>query len=180
MISVIPVGAEGIYSGSVSIGYPIRRSDEFTVDEQQPVSGSFEAEFAMGIDLGEETYSAAEDLCQRERSLTLTLRPMNSDTSGLHTLSLSVNLLLFSNSRRAAATTIQASVTMTDQDLGGYIGLEATFKTASKWTPTLISDLKVTPVRIDMMPESQLALTRAEWLSNLVNWLTVSFLGAGN
>ena len=180
MLSVIPVGAEGIYSGSVSIGYPIRQSDEFTVDDAAPTSGKLEAEFAMGIDMGEETYTASEDLCQRERSLTLTLRPMPGDTTGLHTISLSMNLLLYSNSRRQAATNIQASLTMTDQELGGYIGLEATFRTASKWTPTLVSDLKTAPVRLDLMDESRLAQTRLEWLSNLIGWLTTNFLGAGN
>ena len=180
MIALIPVGTEGIYTGSFSVEYPLPADTEFTVDEQTPVIGKMEAEFALGFDAGEETYSAADDLCVRERSLTLTVRPMPGDTSGLHTLSLAVDLVLSSKSRRSAATSIDLSVTVTDQDQGGYIGMEASFKTASKWMPTLIGDLTETPVRIDTMSAGDLERVRTSWAANLVTWFAGSFLTAGN
>ncbi len=176
MIAVIPVGTEGIYTGSFSIDYPLPAEEEFTVDEQAPVTGRAEAEFALGFDGGEETYSASEDLCLRERSLTLTVRPMPGDTSGLHTLSLSVDLVLSSKSRRSAATNVALSATLTDQDLGGYIGMEASFKTASKWAPALIKDLTVTPVRVDTLSGSELEKVRADWTANLIAWFASSIL----
>lgn len=180
MIALIPVGTEGIYTGSFSVEYPLPADKEFTVDEQTAEIGKMEAEFALGFDAGEETYNASDDLCVRERSLTLTIRPMPGDTSGLHTLSLSMDLVLSSKSRRSAATNVALSATVTDQDLGGYIGMEATFRTASKWAPTLISDLTETPVRIDSMTAGDLESVRASWTANLVAWFVTSFLTAGN
>lgn len=180
MIALIPMGTEGIYTGSFSVEYPLPAEKEFTVDEQTPETGKLEAEFALGFDAGEETYNASDDLCVRERSLTLTVRPMPGDTSGLHTLSLAMDLVLSSKSRRSAATGVVLSATVTDQDLGGYIGMEASFRTASKWTPTLIGDLTETPVRVDTMSAADLESLRASWAANLAAWFATSFLTAGN
>ena len=180
MISVIPFGTEGIYNGSVSIAYPLPESDGFQVVEDAPSSGTLEAEFALGVDMGEETYNAAEDLCMRERSITLTVRPMTGDTTSFHTMSLSVYLVMSSRSRMEAPTTVTASVTLTDQELGGYIGMEANFKTASRWTPTRISDLEDVPIRIDTMSAGQLDLTYAEWFKNLMTWVGANLLKTGN
>ncbi len=176
MISVIPFGSEGIYNGSVSISYPLPESDEFTVDESAPAAGTLEAEFALGIDEGEETYSASEDLCLRERSVTLTLRPMTGDTTGFHTMSLSMTLILSSKSRQTAATNIQFSATVTDQDLGGYIGMEATFKTASKWEPARIQSLTAEPIRLDALSKEASRLTRENWVKEMISWFAENLL----
>ncbi len=180
MIAVIPMGTEGIYTGSFSVEYPLPADKEFTVEEQTAETGRMEAEFALGFDAGEETYNASDDLCIRERSLTLTIRPMPGDTSGLHTFSIAMDLVLSSKSRRSAATNVTLSATVTDQEQGGYIGMEASFRTASKWAPTLIGDLTETPVRVDTMPAGDLENLRSTWAANLITWFAASFLTAGN
>ena len=175
LISMIPVGSESAFSGSLSIAYPLP-DDEFEVETDNDGTGYVECEFVLGLIDGEEIYIATEDQCRRERGLTLTLRPITGDTSGIHTLSLSASLVMVSKSSRKAATNIQASLTVTDQDTESVLGLEANLKTAAKWTPTLISDLNTTLIRLDAMTAEQRQTVFSQWQNNLAVWFAGSWL----
>ncbi len=176
-ISMIPVGSENAYSGSLSVAYPLP-DKAFEVGDDNDSTGHLECEFVFGYIDGEETYTATEDLCRRERDLTLTLRPMSGDTSGIHTLSLNAACIMTSKSSRRAATNIQFDLTVTDQDTEAFLGLEANFRTASKWTPTLISDLGNVPVRLDTLSSEQRQAVFAQWQDSLLYWFAANWLTA--
>ena len=155
------------------MAYPLANAGSFEVaDEGAETFGHFEATFALGIDAGEENYDAKQDLSSKESSLTLTVRPIHGDTTGLHATSIVASLGLSSKSKATAPTSLNAAVTVTDQETGANVGLEMNFRTAVRWEPALIENLPASALRLEAMTPSQLDAIKEQWLKQLTTWFT--------
>ena len=136
-----------IYRDGRTTDIAIKQMDEGTVTgsvrmdlETEDATAAVRAfTFNCAWDKGEETYDLENDKCQHLSDLSVLIKPMEDDTTGLKETTLSVRINVESKSSRRAATYITVDAALTDQETGSVLGMVFTCHTASPWTPEMIS-----------------------------------------
>ena len=183
LISMTPAGEEGIWNGTASIAYPLvtdTTSYEVVEEAEENTQGHFETSFALGFVDEEETYEAKQDLSTRASHFTLTLRPIDGDTTGMHVTSIALSYGLSSKSKATSPTSLTGELSITDQETGASIGMEWNFRTAVRWEPMLIENLPANVVNLNELNKDEFEIIKADWLRQLTAWfgsLTTEALG---
>ncbi len=162
---------EGLYTGSFAIDYPVP-DNNFDVDEEDIAEGHFAAEFSLTVDPGEETYDQQQDLCQRTYRYSVIVRPDSSITSKMNTMTAALTFSMSSQSRKQAPTSVEAVLSLNDQETESGLSMTLKMKTAAKWQPDNLNSLDTKPMALDSLSGSVLSQVLAGWQTNALMWLT--------
>lgn len=129
-------------------------------------------QFNFAHDAGEETYDLDQDKCEHLSDLTVLIKPMEEDTTGLRETTLSVRKTMTSKSSRRAATYITVDAALTDQESGSVLALQFACNTASPWTPDMIAGLETEAIVLDDMSGEEVRGLAETLTMNVEGWFT--------
>ena len=108
--------------------------------------------------------------------MTLVVKP--DDQMGLPPLSLNGTLVIYSKtSSQMSVVYVESGLTLTDLERESTVGLKFSGKTASRWTPTMLTSALSSSLRIDMMSAQNRLAQLGELVARLTGSLTKIVIG---
>ena len=171
---------KGVYRDGREAEIMLREAEEGTVTgtvrmdlkaEEGEKGGVRAFTFNYAWEAGEETYDLDLDKCEHLSDLTVLIKPMQEDTTGMKETTLSVRMSMTSKSSRRAATYITVDAALTDQETGSVLGMQLSCNTASPWTPDTLATLNADTTVLDEMTDEEVRELGELLTMNVEGWL---------
>lgn len=165
---------DGFLSGSVAymLPRPENAGTEELLDDEETgliypsedkwIFGSFD--WSLDWEIGEETYTIANDRREKKKTYTLVIEPVESDFAPL---SVRTEILYYGSSDPRKVAHMSVSLTLNDLDTGASLNATVLAKSATKWNTESLKGTENT-LRVDQLSPESVSMIAQNWLSRIV------------
>ena len=167
--------ASGSFIGSVALLVPVTEEGaSFVVSDGTPELKPIGFDYSLNWDMGEETYSLADDESTQTMRGSLMIRPREGTDLPMQIFSL--NAELSSSSAKTKPTYLNGNISWMDMESGAAITAALSSRTVSPFDYDVVSQAE-NAVRMDEMSSDDRASLLTEWIARVTQFFTSALVG---